>query len=117
MLARAALSASISSRSVLVFRRPRRHPPHPFLALAPPPPPPPPPPLLLRSMPLVTLLRVLLPRQSNDLACVAHRGGSRTAEKVKTASRASSRVIPGMISRLAGKPFRPTHNGAETSDA
>lgn len=108
----ATLSASISDRSVLTFRRPRRHT-QPCLA---PPPlllPPPPPPLLLL-IPPVTLLRV---RQSNDLACVAHRGGSRTAENVNTARRASSRAIPGTISRLAGNPFRPTHKGVETSDA
>ncbi len=72
-------------------------------------------------MQLLTLLPVLVlrlrPRLSNDLACAAQRGGRRTAEKVKTARRASRRAIPGIISRLAGKPFRPTHNGADTSDA
>lgn len=73
---------------------------------------------LLTLPPVLVLVLVprLRPRLSN-LACAAQRGGRRTAEKVKTARRASSRAIPGTISRLAGKPFRPTHNGADTSDA
>lgn len=48
------------------------------------------------------------------MTCAVHTVGSRIMEKVKAANKISRRRSPGRISRLAGAPLRPCHNGVVT---